>query len=210
MVMRLFFLSGLVAWVASLLVKKFLSDRKLKKVGTGEVSMEGRKAARELLDAAAAKKVELQERRRPFLPVREEEVTLLPKQAQSREISDVAECLLRAGLGALALRQPEVIGWRVWAVKFSISLPAFTVVVMAFALVVGKVGGTLGVGLVSLSVFLSCVALWATVAVEREAAALVVEVLERKRLFPRLAEEEAVVAAVRAMAWRRITPGVLW
>lgn len=202
--------SGLVSLVVAMLARGYFSRRPLEKVGRNKVRINGRKLAEAVLIAGKSNQVVLQEKRLPFLPVSSKKVTLLPKQAASQQAGDVAECALRAAMGLIAEKKPDLVKWRTWAVKFATSAPAFGVVVLVFAGVAGRVGGGLFVGLAGGMVLASVVALALTLQIEREAAKIVLDVLEQRRPIQRLDEEEDVALAVKAASWRRLVPFTIW
>lgn len=208
---RFFLLSGLVPLILSFLVRKFLSDGPLRKQGGSELGMTGRELVDRILARNGAGHVEVVEKKRPFLVVGPEKLVLPPALAGSRKAREVAEAGLLAGLVLMARKQDKVVKWRAWAVKFGASFPAFTIIVMAFALIIGRLGGSWVVAVVSASLGLSTILLWLTLPVERAAASLVADLLEETSVVPRRSEGETLATLVRALGWRRIVPGaVAW
>jgi hypothetical protein len=211
MLARLFLLSGLIPLILSFLARKFLSDGPLRKQGGREVGLTGRELVDRILARHGAGQVEVLEKKRPFLVVGPEKMVLPPALAGSRRAREVAEAGLLAGLVLMARKQDKVVKWRAWAAKFGASFPAFTIIVMAFALVIGRLGGSWVVAVISASLGLSTVLLWLTLPVERAAASLVADLLEETSVVPRRSEGETLATLVRALGWRRIVPGaVAW
>ena len=208
---RLFLLSGLIPLVLSFFVRKFLSDGPLRKDGDGEVGLTGRELVDRILARSGAGSVEVVEKKRPFLVVGPTKLVLPPSLAGSRRARDVAEAGLLAGLVLMARKQERVVHWRTWAAKFGTAFPAFTIIVMAFALVIGRLGGSWVVGIVAASLGLTTVLLWLTLPVERTAAGVVAEMVEETAVVARRSDGEKLAVLVRALGWRRIVPGaVAW
>jgi len=204
MISKFLLLAGLIPVVASFLARKFFCDRVVKRYKGEKMSITAGGFAKAVLKAGAGKKVEILEKRRPFLPLKPDILILSPGVVKSREVGDVAEAGLRAGMTLLAQRQEKVVAWRVWAVKFATSLPIFTMIVMFFALMMGR--GSWALGVISAAFGLGCVALWMTLAVEREAARVVASLLDEKGLVKRRSESELLGKLMKAGAWRRIIP----
>jgi Zn-dependent membrane protease YugP len=88
-------------------------------------------------------------------------------------------------------------------------MPAFTMIVMAFAMVIGRLSPTLCLGIVAASLGFATTFLWFTLPVERAAAGTVADMLEETALVARRSEGEAIAGLVRALGWRRIVPGAI-
>lgn len=202
-------LSGLVPVIISFLARKVMSDGPLRKLGNDEVSLTGRELVAKILAKGGAKGVEVIEKKRPFLVVGPERLVLPPVLAESRKAREVAEAGLLAGLVLMARRQEKVVKWRAWAAKFGAAFPAFTMIAMAFALVVGRLGATWVVGIVAASLGLTTLLLWLTLPVERTAATVVADMVEESTVVPRRSEGERLANLVRALGWRRIVPGAI-
>jgi Zn-dependent membrane protease YugP len=111
----------------------------------------------------------------------------------------------------MARRQEKVVGWRTWAVKFGSAMPAFTTIVMFFAIAVRAITPGMAIGIVAASLGLATIFLWLTLPVERAAASAVSEMLEETPLVLRKSEGEKLANLVRASVWRKIVPGaVAW
>jgi Zn-dependent membrane protease YugP len=103
------------------------------------------------------------------------------------------------------------VGWRTWAVKFGSAMPAFTTIVMFFAIAVRAITPGMAIGIVAASLGLATIFLWLTLPVERAAASAVSEMLEETPLVLRKSEGEKLANLVRASVWRKIVPGaVAW
>lgn len=209
--MKFVLLLGLIPLVLSFLARKFLSEGPLKREGNDEVCLSGRELVDKILKKSGAGQVQVIEKKRPFLVVGPDKMYLSPDLGGSRRARDVAEAGLLAGLLLMARKQSSVVRWRTWAAKFSAAFPAFTIIVMAFALIIGRLGGSWVVAIISASFGLATVLLWLTLPVERAAAGIAADLVEETTIVPRRADGESLAAIVRALGWRRIVPGaVAW
>ncbi len=206
MMWKFFLLAGLLPLVASFIARKFFCDRILHRYNGEKVTLTGKEFAEAVLKCGEVTGVEVVQKRRPFLPIKPNRLILSPRVADSTLAVDVAEAGLRASLTLMARRQEKVVAWRVWAVKFASSLPIFTLMVIAFALILSRFSGGWALGIESFTLGLGCVALWLTFTVEREAAKLVAGFLDEKAVVTRRTEAELLEKMVKAIAWRRILP----
>jgi len=176
-----------------------------------EVSLSGQELVERVLKKGKAESVNLQVKKRPFMVLGPERLVLPPRLAESKLARDVAEAGLLAGLVLMARRQEKVVGWRTWAVKFGSAMPAFTTIVMFFAIAVRAITPGMAIGIVAASLGLATIFLWLTLPVERAAASAVSEMLEETPLVLRKSEGEKLANLVRASVWRKIVPGaVAW
>lgn len=118
------------------------------------------------------------------------------------------QAALRVGLYLLSLHDPKAMGRRRWALRFGQVFPIFTAMVVVFGIFVRlPMGWAMAIMMTSLA--LAACAQILTVYVERQASELACVVIERKRILPRLSDEEAVIASTRAWSWYGILPGIL-
>ena len=206
---KLLLLMGLIPVFVSFVARKFLSDRVVRKEGEEEVSISGRQMVDRVLTKGKAGGVDIQEKKRPFMVLGLNRLVISPSLCESKQARDVAEAGILAGLVIIAQRQEKVVGWRLWAVKFGSAMPAFTTIVMAFAMVMGRLSATLCFGVIAASLGLATAFLWFTLPVERAAAGTVAEMLEDTAIMPRRSEGEKMATLVRALGWRRIVPGAI-
>lgn len=206
---KLLLLLGLIPVFASFVARKFLSDRTVRMEGGGEVSISGREMAERVLNKGRAGEVEIQVKNRPFMVLGPDRLVISPLLAESKRARDVAEAGILAGLVLMARRQEKVVGWRKWAVKFGTAMPAFTMIVMAFAMVMGRLSAPLCFGVIAASLGVATSFLWFTLPVERAAAGMVADMLEETALVARRSEGETMANLVRALGWRRIVPGAI-
>jgi len=207
--MKFILLAGLIPVILSFLARKFFYERVVKREGGTLVSLSGQELAEKILKKGKAEAVDVTVRKLSFVKLGPTYLVLSPEQATSKKAERVAEAALLAGMVLMARRQKKVVGWRTWALKFSWAMPAFTTVVMAFAMVVGRVAPSWCIGVIAGVLGLSTVLLWLTLPVEKAAAMTVAEMLEETALIPRRHEAESLANLVKAMPWRRIIPGAI-
>lgn len=195
--------------IASVLLRKLLCDRVLKREGTEEISVTGGDFARAVLKKGKASGVAVEEKRRPFLPVTPESLAISPRVAHSKELGDVAAAGLLAGLVLVARQQEKVFGWRKWAVKFGWAGPAFTVAIVIFGALSKSLTVGIAIGILFAVLGLASIALWLTVPIERAAAKQVGYFLEETHIVARSSEAEKLATVVKALAWKRLVPGCL-
>ena len=202
-------LLGLLPVFFSFVARKFLSDKIVRKEGGKEVSLSGLEMVERVLKQGKAGEIDIQLKKRPFMVLGPDHLVISPSLAESRRARDVAEAGILAGLVLMARRQEKVVGWRRWAVKFGSAMPAFTTIVMFFAMVMGRLSASLCFGVVAASLGLATAFLWFTLPVERAAAGTVAEMLDETALVARRSEGERLANLVRALGWRRIVPGAI-
>ncbi|MDB4713159.1 zinc metallopeptidase [bacterium] len=202
-------LLGLLPVFVSFVARKFLSDKVVRKEGGEEVSLSGLEMVERVLKKGKAGEVDIQLKKRPFMVLGPDHLVISPSLAESRRARDVAEAGILAGLVLMARRQEKVVGWRRWAVKFGSAMPAFTTIVMFFAMVMGRLSASLCFGVVAASLGLATAFLWFTLPVERAAAGTVAEMLDETALVARRSEGERLANLVRALGWWRIVPGAI-
>jgi len=204
---KLLLLMGLIPVLISFFARKILSDNTVNAERGAEVSISGGELIERILKKGQASDVEIQIKARPFRVLGPQKLVISSQLNESRKARDVAEAGLLAGLVLMARKQEKVVGWRTWAVKFGSAMPAFTMIVMAFAM--PKLGAVLCLGVVAATLGLATVLLWLTLPVERAAASAVAEMLEETALVSRRSEGERLANLVKALAWRRIIPGAI-
>lgn len=210
MIFKFLLMLGLIPLVGSFLARKFFSDRVLKsEEGATTVTYSGKEMVERILKLGKAKDVEIQVKRRPFLPLGPDFLVISPQQAESKEVRDVAGAALIAGMVLMARQQERVVAWRSWAVKFGYAMPGFSIVVMVFAMVIGRVPPSMSIAIVSACLGLSTILLWSTLTVEKAAAKVVADYLDESALVPRMSEAELMEKFVKAHSWQRIVPGAV-
>lgn len=127
---------------------------------------------------------------------------------KSKKASHAGRALQLLGVLLLGEQQPEPVRWREKMLKLGYTLPVFTLLVIAFAFLVGKMPSAVLFTIASASLGCTSVMLGLSMGVDRESAHLMVDHLEKLRVLPRLSEEELVVTAIKATPWAALMPGV--
>lgn len=130
------------------------------------------------------------------------------KFRHSKSSKDVARQLIRVGLSGLWADHEKLIKSRVKFVKMGYILPPLTILGAVLGTVVGRVPGMWAIVLVGLAIAGCICFLWLSRAVENEAAAQIIKLIERARPLNRLSEEEALIDSIQAWTWVHILPGV--
>lgn len=212
---RFFIFFPLLLLLAALVLRKFNADRVLEKSRQKMLTITALDLVRGMIDSLGYDDVKLEVTTRATRSWAGTDVIgknwiRLPKEtAESRSAYAHGQATLRFGLYLLARRDAKAVDRRRWALRFGHVFPIFTCIVAIFAVLVAKIplGWILAIILSSLALA-SCAQIF-SVKAERQAAELACLVLEKKRVLPRLSEEEDVIAATRAWSWWRVLPGIL-
>jgi len=209
-VARLVLLISLIPTVFAIVVRKFFCDRGLRVAGDGETSRTGRELAERLLARAGlAEKVEILEKRRAEVKVEPARLILTKRLAEAKNVIALGEVALLCGHALVAVKNPELLKWRQWAVKFSWAFPVFTLVVLVFAVVVAKLPVVWGIAAAIGALGLGSGISLASVQIESQAAKMMASIVDESRIFPRLRESESVALACKALAFRQVVPGAI-
>lgn len=207
---RLILLISLVPTILAIVVRKFFCDRGVRNAGDAETSRTGRELAEFLLERAGiAKKVELEIKRRAEVKAEPPKLILTKHLAEARNVIALGEVALLCGHALVATKNPDLLKWRQWAVKFSWAFPVFTLVVLVFAVVVAKVPPMWGIAGTAGALGLGSAMSLASVQIESQAANMMATLIDDTRIFPRLRESEAVVLACKSLAFRQAVPGAI-
>lgn len=212
---RIILLVSIIPLLAAIILRKLNGDRILRRDGQTLLTKPAEDTARRMLDSMGHEKIELQQSKSPWavLGTPSKKAIELPDYTKGKlhpgTVESHAHAALSVGVFLLSQREPTLTGKREWALRFGHVFPVFTVIVMVFAIAVGKLPVMLCLSIIVGSLGLAACAQALTLACELRAATLAAVVLEKKRIFPRLSEEELVTTAIRAQAWRSIVPGLL-
>ncbi len=207
---RIVLLISLIPTVLAIVVRKFFCDRGVRSAGDEETSRTGRELAEHLLQKAGLNgKVELQEKRRTEVKVEPARLILNKRMMEARNVIALGEVALLCGHALVAVKNPDLLKWRQWAVKFSWAFPAFTLVVLAFAMVVAKMPPGWGIAAAVAALGLGSALSLASLQIEIQAANMMATIIDESRIFPRLRESEAVALACKALAFRQAVPGAI-
>ncbi|MFP6865053.1 MAG: zinc metallopeptidase, partial [Roseibacillus sp.] len=136
---KLILLISLVPTILAIVVRKFFCDRGLRSAGDAETSRTGRELATMLLEKAGlSEKVEVLVKRRPEVKVEPAKLILSKHLEEAKNVIALGEVALLCGHALVAVKNPELLKWRQWAVKFSWAFPVFTLVILVFAIVVAR------------------------------------------------------------------------
>jgi len=209
-VWKLVLLGSLLPTVAAVLLRQWQYERVLRSCEGGETPRTGRELVEWLLGRAGVRKaVEITEHRRAGVKADPPRLALSPRLAEATDAVSLGEAAQLGGLAILAARNPDLLNWRQWVVRFGAAAPVFTLVVAIFAVVVAKLTATWAIAAVLAALGLASVFSLLTVLIESEAAKLAASMVEESRFFHRLSESEAVARCCRAFAFRESVPGAI-
>ncbi|WP_200391344.1 hypothetical protein [Roseibacillus ishigakijimensis] len=186
-------------------MRKWFGERVLQRLPAHPTRLDGERFLGQLL---AASSLELTPRMAKRSKLDEEEIVITRDWGEEKSIVPLAEVGLLFGLALLGKRQPELLRWREWALKFSWAFPAFLILVVIFSALVGSfvrwilpaVSVGLGVG-----TLVGFIAAW----VEWQAATLTSQFLQSRAIIAREDDRIAISKAMRALAARHCVPGML-
>ena len=211
---RLLIFVSLLIILAALVLRKVNADRALRKSRKVRLGMTAGELARKMLDSINHGQVKIEVTTRTTRVwagadvIGKSWMRLPTETANNHSAYAHGQAALHVGLYLLSLHDPKALDRRRWALRFGHVFPIFTVMVVAFGIFVRMPPGwALATVMTSLALATSAQVL--TLNVERQASELACVVLEKKRTFARLSDEEAVVTATRAWSWRGILPGIL-
>ena len=141
-------------------------------------------------------------------PLKGKEFSLSKEHASSQDIRKVATVAHTAGMAVLQLAHEKSVLMRYKSIRFASVMPLFAIIAAILARVVGKVGTSMCLGLVSLSLGLACVASLINLATEREAARRAIHILESKGFFKKLSEQEMFEEALYGIAYVNALPKI--
>lgn len=199
------FLLGLVPVIVGIAMRKWYGERVLRRMPGHATQLSAGEFLAELVERAKLA-MEVQTAKRGKLT--EEKVILSRGVADEKGVIPLAEAGLLFGLALLGRTQPELLKWHRWARKFSWAFPAFSILVVIFAVVTGTfvrwalpvISLSLGVGTV-----VSFLAAW----VEWQAAGMTGKFLKNHAVVAREDDRIAIAKAMRALSARRCIPGML-
>jgi len=203
---------SLITLLAAVALRKLNGDRVLHGLRDTKLNTKAEGSARKMLDSVNKEKVEVKTPARRWLASADvgKGWLILPRDvAEGVNAQSHGKAALNVGLYLLSQRDPKAIARRQWAVRFGHVFPIFATMVVIFSMLVARLGGLWGLAIILASCGLAAWAQLLALGAERQAAALAAVVIEKKRIFPRLSDEEAVIAATSAHAWRSIMPGIL-
>jgi len=133
---------------------------------------------------------------------------ILEKHLESKDTHTVSAELLKVGLAEINKTHPEMITYRLKVLKAGYFIPPFILLGGSLALIVKRIPPGWFVAGFVISLAVTCVMLWLSRTVEKEAAKEIQRMLEKKRILNRLSEEEALIESLYAWTWISILPGI--
>ena len=202
---RFLFLLGLIPVVIGVAFRQWFGERVLKRLPRNSTQLTAEEFLNRLTSQAKlAMTVSSAKRTR----VTEKEFILSTQVAEAKKVISLAEVGLLFGLALLGQRQPELLRWRAWALKFSWAFPAYLLLVVIFSVAVGSFVRW-ALPAVSLGVGIGTVVAFLVVWVEWQAAGLASEFLRARAIVAREDDRRAISLAMKALAASKAVPGVL-
>ena len=204
-VVKILFILGLIPVVVGIAMRKWFGERALRRLPTHATQLSAEEFLGELKEGA---KLAMEVKSAKRTKLTDDEIVLSREVAGERGVVPLAEAGLLFGLALLGRSQPELLKWREWALKFSWAFPAFLILVVIFAAIVGSFvrwalpAVSLAIGAGTLVSFLAA---W----VEWQAATLTGKFLKKRAIIAREDDRIAVSQAMRALAAKRCVPGLL-
>jgi len=128
-------LVSLVPPILVVALRKWFCDRVLRELRDGVTNQTGAKLAGHLLlHFKLADEIELKEKKSTRIIAGDPGVLALSGAAwRGKDILTLGEVALLVGRIAMEREHADLWGWRDWAVRFGVAVPAFTVMVVVFA-----------------------------------------------------------------------------
>lgn len=203
-------LISLLPTVVAILGRKWLYERVVRQYVGHETNRSGREVAEALLkQSGKGAEVAIVEKRKAGVNLDPPQLELPAELSEAKDVVTLGRVAALTGQAMVAAEQPELIKWRQWVLRFSWAFPIFTFVVVAFALVVAKLGAAWGIVIVLGALGLASSLSLASVLIEVEGAKLAQDLLDRSRVLPRSDDEEEVARCCRAYPFRRVVPGAV-
>lgn len=196
---------GLIPVVLGIALRKWFGERVLRRLPAHPTQLSGGEFLEKLREGA---KLDMEVKTAKRTRLTESEMILAHEIGEERGVIPLAEAGLLFGLALLGRSQPELLKWREWALKFSWAFPAFLILVVIFAAIVGSFvrwalpAVSVGIGVGTLVSFLAA---W----IEWQAAGLTGKFLKKRAPIAREDDRIAISQAMRALAARRCVPGML-
>ena len=208
---KIVLLVSLIPPIAVVAMRKWFCDRVLQKLPARGTNQTGEKLAGHLARHFKLSGIfELKKGKRTGLKSGEPSVLSLSEADWAgKDIASLARVALLVSRAAAERDHAPLWGWRDWAIRFGIAFPAFTLLVVVFAVAVAKLSGFVAIVIVVGAFALASLFLLATMPVELEAARQAATFVERTNALPRQSDGEEVARCCHALAWSRIVPGSL-
>ena len=207
---RAIILLSLLPILASLLTRRFFADRVLKSSSNYETSLAPLDLAEKMLLAAGHKDIKITISNSNLQSdVKGKSIYLPAKLTKSDTALTNGKAALAVGLYLLSIKRPKLLAQRQWAIRLGYVLPVFVFIIVIFAVVLAKLPTIWILSIIIGSISVSCVAQLYVIIADRQAAELAEIILNKRHIFARSHEKEAVIHSVRAWSWHGIVPGLL-
>ncbi len=207
---RLLLLVSLLPIIAAFTTAHFLGIRSVRK--TGKLSFSMSELLEKLKSSDTEKMISFANPKMQWAgnPVSKAgEAQISEKLMDSKSTSEIAKELNKIGLALVHRTHAPMVKWRIKVIKAGYYLPPFVALIVVFGALAGRLP-MMWAFIAFLGVIGGCcVMLWLSRAVAVEAAESIIFLIEKKRLLPRLREEEELVEAIRAWAWVSLIPGIV-
>ena len=209
---RAIILLSLLPILASLLTRRFFSDRILKSSSNYETSIAPLDLAEKMLLAAGHEDIKVtisKSNSNLQSDIKGKSISLPAKLTKSDTALTNGKAALIVGLYLLSIKQPKLLAQRQWAIRLGYVLPVFVLIIVIFAVVLAKLPMIWILSVIIGSISISCVAQLYVFIADRQAAVLAEIILNKRNIFTRSHEKEAVILSIRAWSWHGIVPGLL-
>ena len=133
------------------------------------------------------------------------------EQLNARDAASLGMVAQEAGLRLVMDGRPDLAKRRRAALRFGAVAPGFVMMIVALGALVGRVHPIWAILGVLMAIGLAAILNLLTLAIELQGAGRARKMIAENRIFPRLSEEEAVMAATAGAAWRKVVPaGMAW
>lgn len=209
---RLILLLAILPIFLAVVIRKLMADRPMHRLEKISFSKDASDTARKMLDSIGLHETEVIAAKKSWMSdqvIKENRVALPAETLQKNNVKAHGKAALAVGMHLLNERDAGALGRYRWARRFGHVFPIFTTLVVIFGVVVARIAPLLGLSIIVASIALATLAQFFTVVAGLQAASLVKSLLEKKRIFPRADDEEAVIDAAYAQAWYNVVPGII-
>jgi hypothetical protein len=119
-----------------------------------------------------------------------------------------ATALRKAALEDWKTREPKAAISREGTRRFGLAVPPLAAMVAIMASLVGRIPFTMALAIFLLAIAFSAVISYLSITTELKAILIICRRLQDSRIFTRRDDEEAVIEATRALAWKEAAPPI--
>lgn len=128
--------------------------------------------------------------------------------SKSGDAKIYAACLRKSALTDWGTRDPKAAASREGARRFGMAVPPLSLMIAILAIIVGKIPVTGAIAIFLLAIAFSVIISYLSIAPELNAILITSRRLRDTSVFHRRDEEDAVIAAANALAWKEAAPPV--